>query len=164
MLPFPQDAASWAHVALGNYILPILADAPESNQSIQGRTPFLDPLFLRHCFALSPEQTGLPSSNKKPLRDFLSDQGLSHISHRPKHSFQAPPLLGSQAVRLFLVKQWQNPGYWDNTPFCPQKMKDFALGLEKTTPQQDTVLEPVVCSVLSLVSFKNAFGLNTPQF
>lgn len=163
MLSVHQDAASWAHVALGNYILPSLADTPESNQSIQGRTPYLDPLFLRHCFSLSPEQAGLSkhsARNKKPLRDYLDEQNIQHVSLRPKQPFQAPPLLSSRLVKRSIVSQWQKEDVWDNTPFCPQKMRAFAFSLEQSNPQDDVIWDPVVCTILSVLSFNTVFKLS----
>ena len=69
--PVHAASSAWARLALGGYILPSLADAPEAAWHIQGRVPFLDRDLLETVMQWSPETAGCPHRPKAPLRDWL---------------------------------------------------------------------------------------------
>lgn len=158
-VPVHQAAATWATVALGGYILPTLADAPEAAHRIQGRVPFLDQHVLEAATALSPQATGYPRETKHPVRRYLRQQGLDHIADRQKHPFQAPPLLGDVAVQAHLRELWSQPGVWNNTPFCPKKIKAWTDQWTHWDKQTCQKWEPVVSTVLSVYWMGRIFHL-----
>lgn len=157
--PVDSARATWSTLALGGYILPALADAPEAGHQIQGRVPFLSKDVMFSALAASPCDLGYPYETKKPLRDFLRSNHLQRIADRPKHPFQAPPLLGDLEVRRHLNDLWGAPNAWDHTPFCPQKIAHWMLQWEQWERPAYQKWEPVVSTVLSVYWMKQIFNL-----
>lgn len=151
--------STWSTLALGGYILPALADAPEAGHQIQGRVPFLAKDVMSAALACSAEDLGYPYETKKPLRDFLRDNNLQRIADRPKHPFQAPPLLGDKNVQEYLRTLWTTTQAWDNTPFCPSKISQWIQQWEHWDQAMYQKWEPVVSTVLSVYWMKNVFNL-----
>ena len=150
---------TWSTLALGGYILPALADAPEAGHHIQGRVPFLGKDVVNCALGLSHVALGYPHETKKPLRDYLRAKGLQRIADRPKHPFQAPPLLGSEEVQNHLKQLWSDASTWDNTPFESGKINAWMEqwgNWDKATCQK---WEPVVSTVLSVYWMKHIFKL-----
>lgn len=150
---------TWSTLALGGYILPALADAPEAGHHIQGRVPFLGKDVINAGLGISREALGYPHETKKPLRDYLRANGLERIADRPKHPFQAPPLLGSVEVQNHLTQLWSKKNIWDNTPFDVDKINAWMAqwsSWDKATCQK---WEPVVSTVLSVYWMKHVFQL-----
>lgn len=154
-----QAAASWARLALGGYILPSLADAPEAAWHIQGRVPFLDRDLLEMVMKWRPEATGCPSNAKAPLRSWLIRQGLEDVATRPKHPFQAPPLWGSAEVRQSLRERWSAPGCWDHTPFDQDKVIACMDAMDAAGAPERQKWEPVIATLLSVEHLARTFGL-----
>jgi asparagine synthase (glutamine-hydrolysing) len=157
--PVHGAAASWARLALGGYILPSLADAPEAAWHIQGRVPFLDRDLLETVMSWSPQTAGCPHRPKAPLRDWLISQGLENIATRPKHPFQAPPLWGSQEVRESLRARWSEPGRWQNTPFDADKVIACMNHLDAVDAPERQTWEPVIATLLSVDHLVEQFNL-----
>lgn len=151
--------STWSTLALGGYILPALADAPEAGHQIQGRVPFLAKDVMAAALACSAEDLGYPYETKKPLRDFLRDNNLQRIADRPKHPFQAPPLLGDVNVQQHLRALWSAHDAWDDTPFCPHKISQWMEQWENWDRSMYQKWEPVVSTVLSVYWMKNVFNL-----
>lgn len=154
-----QAASSWAVLALGGYILPTLADAPETAHHIQGRVPFLAKNVLTEAFLLTPEETGYPIETKQPIRNYLRSKGFSAIADRQKHPFQAPPLLGDANVRQLLSHKWRNFP-WERTPFCSLKIHQWIDTWETADIATHQNWEPVVATLLSICSMTEMFELN----
>lgn len=157
--PLDSARSTWSTLALGGYILPALADAPEAGNQIQGRVPFLSRDVISSALNISPCDLGYPHETKKPLRDFLRAHHLQRIADRPKHPFQAPPLLGDFDVRRHLNDLWSAPNAWDNTPFCPKKIAHWILQWEHWDRAAYQKWEPVVSTVLSVYWMKQTFNL-----
>lgn len=151
--------STWATLALGGYILPALADAPEAGHHIQGRVPFLGKDVLQSGLGLGLNDLGFPQQTKKPLRDFLRENGLERIADRPKHPFQAPPLLGSAEVQTHLSHLWGSDETWDGTPFCPHKIQQWMAQWKTWDKSMCQKWEPVVSTVLSVYWMKHVFQL-----
>lgn len=158
-LPVHAAASSWARLALGGYILPALADAPEAAWHIQGRVPFLDSDLLSEVYGWEPEATGWPELPKAPLRQWLREQGLMDVANRPKHPFEAPPLWGSSLVRAEIMERFTHPGAWDQTPFDAGKVSALLDHLDQATATEHQVWEPVIATLLSVHHMKEVFGL-----
>lgn len=158
--PVHAAAASWARLALGGYILPTLADAPEAGWHIQGRVPFLDAKLLDAVMRFSTATAGCPERPKAPLRQWLHDQGLHEVADRPKHPFQAPPMWGCPQVRQVLRDRWSRPGHWDNTPFDQDAVLACLDELDAGSAQQHQLFEPVIATLLSVESLVKAFGMD----
>lgn len=154
-----RAASSWARLALGGYILPSLADAPEAAWHIQGRVPFLDSDLLETVMKWAPGVVGCPGNAKAPLRSWLMRQGLEDVATRPKHPFQAPPLWGSAKVRQSLRERWSELGYWDHTPFDPDKVIACMDAMDKASAPERQKWEPVIATLLSVEQLVQAFDL-----
>jgi len=150
---------TWAVLALGGYILPALADAPEAGHHIQGRVPFLGKQVMEQGLALDAQTLGFPLQTKKPLRDFLREKGLGHIADRAKHPFQAPPLLGSSEVQMYLKTLWSEDTAWTHTPFCPTKIQQWMQQWPSWDQGTYQKWEPVVSTVLSVYWMQRVFLL-----
>lgn len=147
-----RSASSWAHLALGGYILPALADAPEAGFHIQGRVPFLDSDLLDVVTSWRPSVSNTLQETKAPLRALLRQAGLSHIADRPKHPFQSPPLLGDAAIRSHLMDMWSSPSAWEGTPVSTAKVQQWMNAWAQWDDVQYQAWEPVVCTLLSIHS------------
>lgn len=155
-----QEAALWAHVALGGYILPALADAPEAHHHIQGRTPFLDKNVLSLAHAMEPSETGWPDTPKEPLRQYLRTKGLHHIANRPKHPFDTPSLLSNPSMRNALRDRWYDSSLWSFTPFSPSRLRAWMDGWENLSPADVQKQDPVMCTVFSIWSMVRQYGIH----
>lgn len=154
-----KAAASWANLALGGYILPALADAPEAGWHIQGRVPFLDSDLLDTLMRFSPATSGCPGQPKAPLRQWLVSQGLSNVANRPKHPFEAPPLWGCEHVRMELRARWSQDGHWDNTPFDQHLVVACMDRLDAASAPERQLWEPVIATLLSVDHLARAFNI-----
>lgn len=157
--PVHAASSAWARLALGGYILPSLADAPEAAWHIQGRVPFLDRDLLETVMQWSPETAGCPHRPKAPLRDWLTSQGFENIASRPKHPFQAPPLWGSEEVRQSLRARWSEHDRWDNTPFDHQEVLKCMDYLDAAHAIERQKWEPVIATLLSVDHLVEQFNL-----
>lgn len=157
-----QAAAAWARRALGGYMLPALADAPEAGMGIENRVPFLDASVLLTATSWAPAATGWPLETKAPLRRLLERRGLASIAARPKHPFEAPPLWSHPGVRTTLRTLWSDPEVWRSTPFSPAAVVGMMDRLDAADAAERQRWEPVVATLLSVVSFAQAYGLESP--
>lgn len=153
-----KSASSWANLALSGYILPSLADSPETNHQIQGRTPFLDKNVLEFAFKLKPEQTCLENENKTMLRDFLRKNNLSEIANRGKHPFQAPPLLADDYVMREIESLFIDYD-WEDTPFCKSKINKLVKEWKSWDVSKYQQWEPAICILLSIMHLQKEYGL-----
>lgn len=158
--PVHRAAAAWARRALGGYILPALADAPEAGFGIEGRVPFLDRAVLEVTARWAPETTGWPHTSKAPLRRLVHEWGLPHVALRPKHPFEAPPLWGDPFVRAALRRQWSDAQVWCGTPFCPKAIAHWMDRMDVGSAQEHQRWEPVVATLLSVMHWNALWNRN----
>ncbi|MEZ6044227.1 MAG: asparagine synthase (glutamine-hydrolyzing) [Planctomycetaceae bacterium] len=154
--PVHKAAWLWSRRALSGYILKTLADGTEMPFSLEGRLPFLDHLLFEYIRTLPLTMLMQGEIDKKILREAVKPYVTSTVYQRPKHPFDAPPLLldDSPQTREFLWDQI-NSEMFRQQPFFDQiRVKDLLDKLPYLSSVERQKWDPVFMIMSTLIGLQ----------
>ena len=154
--PVHQSTWLWSKLALAGYILKTLGDGCEMASSIEGRLPFLDHQLFEYVRGLPLSMTLQGEIEKKVLRLAVRPYVTDEVFSRPKHPFDAPPLLlGSSPVILNFVRDQVASDLFRKQPFYQATKVNALLDrVPQMSRVERQVWDPVITMMLSTLGIQ----------
>jgi asparagine synthase (glutamine-hydrolysing) len=159
--PVHQAQYLWAKSVLPIFILCVLGDRMEMAHSIEGRVPFLDHHVAEIAIRTPVHQKIRGTVEKHVLREAAKHVLTDTVYRRQKHPFFAPPATVTPGTRLYQMMQDTLRSSIGSVPFYDAAR---VVALLDRLPSMDAAMrssiDPVIVSMLSIVSLQAGFGLS----
>ncbi len=154
--PVHQSNWLWSKLALAGYILKTLGDGCEMASSIEGRLPFLDHQLFEYIRSLPISMVMQGAIEKELLRHAVRRYITDEVFLRPKHPFDAPPLLlGNSRAILDFVRDQVASELFRNQPFYQATKVNALLDrIPQMTLAERQVWDPVVTMMLTTLGIQ----------
>ena len=154
--PVHQSTWLWSKLAMAGYILKTLGDGCEMASSIEGRLPFLDHQLFEYVRDLPLAMTLQAEIEKTVLRSAVRPYVTGEVFARPKHPFDAPPLLlgGTPAILSFVRDHVASDAFRKQPFYQATRVNALLDRIPRMNRVERQVWDPVITMMLSTLGIQ----------